>query len=110
MPRARGSCLPTSGACSAPYSRRAMAPKPWLKAYSQGVPADIDPDSYPSLLALLESSFERFATRPAFTNLGVTLNFAEVERLSRAFAAYLQSVPNLNAGDRVAIMLPNTLQ
>jgi len=87
-----------------------MALRPWLKSYSQGVPADIDPDSYPSLVALLEASFERFATRRAFTNLGTTLTFADVERQSRAFAAYLQSVHALDAGDRIAIMLPNTLQ
>src|SRR6185503_15835802 len=74
------------------------------------VPADIDPDSYPSLVALLEASFERFGTRRAFTNLGTTLTFADVERQSRAFAAYLQSVHALHAGDRIAIMLPNTLQ
>jgi long-chain acyl-CoA synthetase len=74
------------------------------------VPADIDPDRYASLVALLESSFERFAAQPAFTNFGTTLTFAEVETQSRAFAAYLQSVPGLAPGERVAIMLPNTLQ
>ena len=87
-----------------------MPPKSWLAAYSPGVPADIDPDRYPSLVALLEASFERFAAQPAFTNLGTTLMFADVERLSRAFAAYLQALPGVKAGDRVAIMLPNTLQ
>jgi long-chain acyl-CoA synthetase len=61
-------------------------------------------------VALLEASFERFAARPAFTNLGTTLSFAEVERLSRAFAAYLQSLPDAKPGDRIAVMLPNTLQ
>jgi long-chain acyl-CoA synthetase len=87
-----------------------MPAKPWLAAYSPGVPAEIDPDRYPSLVALLESSFERFAAQPAFTNLDTTLTFADVERLSRAFAAYLQALPGVKPGDRVAIMMPNTLQ
>jgi long-chain acyl-CoA synthetase len=87
-----------------------MPAKRWLAAYSPGVPAEIDPDRYPSLVALLEASFARFGAQPAFTNLGTTLTFAEVERLSRAFAAYLQSLPGLDRGDRVAIMIPNTLQ
>lgn len=87
-----------------------MPAKRWLAAYSPGVPAEIDADRYPSLVALLESSLARFAAQPAFTNLGTTLTFGEVERLSRAFAAYLQALPGLERGDRVAIMLPNTLQ
>jgi long-chain acyl-CoA synthetase len=87
-----------------------MPLKRWLAAYSPGVPAEIDPDSYPSLVALLEASFTRFAAQPAFTNLGTTMTFAEVERLSRGFAAYLQAMPGLQAGDRVAIMMPNSLQ
>jgi long-chain acyl-CoA synthetase len=87
-----------------------MPAKPWLEAYPPGVPAEIDPDRYESLVALLETSFARYAGQPAFTNLGTTLTFADVERQSRAFAAYLQSLPNLKRGDRVAIMLPNTLQ
>jgi long-chain acyl-CoA synthetase len=74
------------------------------------VPADIDADRYASLVALIESSFERFAKRAAFTNLGTTLTFADVERQSRAFAAYLQSIPGLAQGDRVSLMMPNSLQ
>ena len=66
-----------------------MPAKPWLASYSPGVPAEIDPDRHPSLVALLEASFARFGAQPAFTNLGTTLTFREVERLSRAFAAYL---------------------
>jgi long-chain acyl-CoA synthetase len=87
-----------------------MPHKPWLSAYSPGVPAEIDPDSYPSLVGLLEASFARFAAQPAFTNLDTTITFAEVERLSRSFAAYLQALPGLKPGDRVAIMVPNSLQ
>lgn len=87
-----------------------MPVKPWLAEYPQGVPAEIDVDRYESLVALLEASFVRFEKQPAFTNLDTTLTFADVERQSRAFAAYLQSLPNLKRGDRVAIMLPNSLQ
>ena len=87
-----------------------MPVKTWLGAYSPGVPAEIDPDAYPSLVALLEASFARFGAQPAFTNLGTTMTFADVERASRAFAAYLQAIPGAQSGDRVAIMVPNTLQ
>ena len=87
-----------------------MTPKPWLRAYPPGVPAEIDPDRYASLCDLLESSFARFAAAPAFVNLGTTLTFADVERSSRAFATYLQALPGVERGARVAIMLPNTLQ
>jgi long-chain acyl-CoA synthetase len=86
-----------------------MPAKRWLASYSPGVPAEIDPDRYSSLVALLEASFARFSAQPAFTNLGTTLKFRDVERLSRAFAAYLQTL-GLERGDRVAIMVPNTLQ
>jgi hypothetical protein len=74
--------------------------KPWLAAYPAGVPADIDPDRYASLAALFEQSFERFGKAPAFTNLGATLTFSDVDRLSRAFAAYLQALPGMRRGDR----------
>jgi long-chain acyl-CoA synthetase len=87
-----------------------MTDKPWLAAYPRGVPAEIDPDRYASLCELLESSFGRFADAPAFTNLGTTLTFAAAEAASRAFAAFLQSLPGITRGDRVAVMLPNTLQ
>ena len=82
----------------------------WLPHYPPGVAADIDIHRYASLKDLLEQSCARFAARPAFTNLGVSLSYAELERLSRAFAAYLQQVAGLQKGERVAIMLPNLLQ
>ncbi len=87
-----------------------MPVKRWLAEYTPGVPSEIDPDRYSSLVALLEASFARNAERPAFTNLDTTLTFGDVERASRSFAAYLQALPSLQAGDRVAIMMPNTLQ
>ena len=87
-----------------------MAAKPWLTQYPPGVPAEIDPDRYPSLPALLETAFARHAPQPAFSNLGETLTYAQIDALSRSFAAYLQGAAKLARGDRVAVMLPNLLQ
>lgn len=82
----------------------------WLKSYPAGMPAEIDPDQFGSVADLLEKLFGRFAGRPAFHNLGRTLSYAELGRLSRDFAAFLQSLPGLGKGDRVAVMSPNLLQ
>jgi len=82
----------------------------WLKNYPPGVPADINPDEIPSLQALIERSFEKFADRPAYTMLDRTLAYRDIDRLSRQLAAYLQKVARLRKGDRIAVMLPNVLQ
>jgi long-chain acyl-CoA synthetase len=87
-----------------------MIHRPWLSAYPEGVPADIDPETYPSVNALLERSFASYAESTAFSNLGVTLSFRAADTLSRDFAAYLQNEAGLNPGDRVAVMMPNLLQ
>lgn len=84
--------------------------KVWLKNYPSGVPAEINPDSYNSLVDVFEQTCKEYKDLPAFYNLGVTLTFHEIYTLSEAFAAYLQSVLNLKKGDRLAIMLPNLLQ
>jgi len=84
--------------------------KIWLKEYPQGVPAEIDINGYASLKAMLEESFEKYADLPAFSNMGTTLSFAELETHSRHFAAYLQQVLRLKKGERVALMMPNILQ
>jgi len=81
----------------------------WLAAYPKGTPAEIDPDRYSSLVAVFEESCERFADRPAFENLGVTLSFRHLERLARDFGAYLASL-GMGPGERVALMMPNLLQ
>ena len=81
----------------------------WLDSYPPGVPAEIDISPYPSLLDVLDDSCRRFADRPAYTSMGVTLTYAQLDRLSRDFAAWLQS-RGLRQGDRVALMLPNLLQ
>ena len=83
--------------------------RPWLNAYPEGIPAEIDPAGYSSLKALMERSFERFAPEPAFSNAGTRLSYAEMEELSRHFAAFLQA-RGLKRGDRIAIMMPNLLQ
>ncbi|HSD74214.1 MAG TPA: AMP-binding protein [Steroidobacteraceae bacterium] len=83
--------------------------KIWLGAYPRGAVAEIDADAYPSLTAIFEASCQRFADRPAYHNLGVTLTYAELERLTRRFAAYLCGL-GLGKGDRIALMMPNLLQ
>jgi len=83
--------------------------KTWLNAYPPGTPAEIDAAAYPSLVAMFEESCRRFAERPAYHNLGVTLTYRDVDRLSAQFGAYLQLI-GLKPGDRVALMMPNLLQ
>lgn len=78
--------------------------------YPQGVPTEIDPATYSSVLDVLDEACERFANRPAFTCMGQTLTFAELDRQARDFAAYLQNQLGLKPGERIAIQLPNTLQ
>ena len=82
----------------------------WLKNYPLGVPAEINPDEYPSLVDLIDESLQRFGPNPAFSSMGRTIDYATYDRLSRDFAAYLQEVAGLSKGDRIAIMLPNVLQ
>ncbi|MFM2240223.1 MAG: hypothetical protein RJA69_1597 [Pseudomonadota bacterium] len=86
-----------------------MTQHPWLSAYPEGVPAEIDTSGYRSLVDLMQESFRRFAERPAYSFLGRRLSFAELDRRSQQLGAYLQSL-GLVRGDRVAIMLPNVLQ
>ncbi len=81
----------------------------WLRHYPPGVPADIDPSHYPSLVAMLDESFQRFADRDACLCMGKTLTYAELDEASRAFGAWLQSL-GLAPGARVALMMPNVLQ
>jgi long-chain acyl-CoA synthetase len=81
----------------------------WLKSYPPGVPADVDYQAYRSLGDLFEKSVKQYAERPAFHNMGRTISFGELDRLSRDFAAWLQS-KGLPKGARIAIMMPNCLQ
>ncbi len=83
--------------------------KTWLQAYPPGTPGEIDVDAFRSLVEIFDASCRRFRDRPAYHNLGVTLTFGELERLSRAFAAHLLA-RGLTRGDRIALMMPNVLQ
>ncbi|NNJ73359.1 MAG: AMP-binding protein [Enterobacterales bacterium] len=82
----------------------------WLKEYPEGVPESIDPNTYNSLVEMIEESFDKFPKNVAYSNLGVNLTFAELEEKSRYFASYLQNTLHLKKGARVAIMMPNVLQ
>ncbi|MGL5285752.1 MAG: long-chain-fatty-acid--CoA ligase FadD [Aeromonas sp.] len=84
--------------------------KVWLNRYPAGVPAEIDPDKYGSLVEMFEASVAKFADLPAFVNMGETITYRRLEEQSRAFAAYLQNDLKLEKGDRVAVMMPNLLQ
>jgi len=81
----------------------------WLKHYPPGVPAEIDPARYGSLIEIFDDCFRRYASANAFACMGKTITYAELERASRAFGAFLQA-RGLKKGDRVAVMMPNVLQ
>ena len=83
--------------------------KIWLKSYPAGVPEEVDCSAYPSLVTLIEESFKRYADRSAFECMGKRMSYGELDRQSRNFAAWLQSL-GLARGARVAIMMPNLLQ
>lgn len=84
--------------------------KVWLKSYPEGVPEFIDTSEYKSLADLFEKSIAEFKDRPAYTNLGRSISFSELDELSRDFAAYLTNQGGLKKGDRIAIMMPNLIQ
>lgn len=82
----------------------------WFKNYDEKVPHEIDVNEYKNLADIMESSFSEFSDRPAFSCMGKTFTYAELDLLSRKFAAYLQNDLKLEKGSRVAIMMPNILQ
>ncbi len=85
--------------------------KVWLeKSYPPGIPSEIDPDKYSSLVEMFNKYVGIYADRPAFINMGVEITYQELEQQAKAFAAYLQQECGLKKGDRFAIMVPNTLQ
>ncbi len=83
--------------------------KIWLKSYPSGVPAEVDLSAYASLVELFEESLSQYAQRKAFVCLGKSMTYAQLDRLSRQMAAWLQA-RNLQPGARVALMMPNILQ
>ena len=84
--------------------------KIWLREYPPGVPTEVDLNEFGSLKDILEKSCRRFADLPAYSNMGVTLRYRDIDRLSRAFGAWLQQSLGLGKGERVAVMMPNILQ
>ncbi|SMC19372.1 long-chain acyl-CoA synthetase [Andreprevotia lacus DSM 23236] len=84
--------------------------RPWFESYPQGVPHDIDVHEFGSIPEVIARTVERFPERAAFINMGRSISYAEMNRLSDAFAAYLQHDLKLQRGARVALMMPNLLQ
>ncbi|MDY0067536.1 MAG: AMP-binding protein [Steroidobacteraceae bacterium] len=84
--------------------------KPWLAQYPTAVPAEIDISKFTSLQDVLASTCTRFADLPAYTSMGTSMTFRQLDEASRAFAGWLQKVAQLERGDRVGLMLPNLLQ
>ena len=84
--------------------------KVWLKSYPPGMPEEVPDPPFRSVRDLFERAFEKYPHNAAYTNMGTTLDYAELDRLSMRFACYLQSTLGLTRGERVAIMLPNILQ
>jgi long-chain acyl-CoA synthetase len=82
----------------------------WLKSYPKGIPAKVNVDEFRSIAEVFERSVKKFATRAAFVNMGTAISYAELDRLSRDFAAYLQGALKLERGARIALMMPNLLQ
>ncbi|UDL92423.1 long-chain fatty acid--CoA ligase [Mesorhizobium sp. PAMC28654] len=111
--KASAASAPATAPTKLPKALTALAAglpdKPWLKSYPKGIPAEIGALSYSSIGDLLAASCKQFADRPAFTCMGKNISYAEVERQSAAFGAYLQS-KGLPKGTRVALMMPNVLQ
>src|ERR1700754_5023889 len=81
----------------------------WLKQYPPGVPADIEPTQYASLVDLLEESFAKFADRKAFICMDKAITYREMDQASVALGACLQST-GFAKGTRIALMMPNVLQ
>ncbi|MGZ5073143.1 MAG: AMP-binding protein [Usitatibacter sp.] len=89
---------------------RTAAERVWLKSYPPGVPAEADIDAFANIREILEKSCREYATLPAFTNMGATIDYATLDRLSQDFGSWLQNAAGFAKGDRMAIMMPNLLQ
>ncbi|MBC86937.1 MAG: long-chain-fatty-acid--CoA ligase [Bdellovibrionaceae bacterium] len=84
--------------------------KAWLKSYPEGVPQSINTDQFENLRDVFEKSVSKFKDSPAYTCMGATLTFNQIDELSRNFASFLQNHTSLEKGDRIAIQMPNILQ
>ena len=83
--------------------------KPWLQHYGNDIPQSIDPYRYNNVVDIILEACERFGDKPAFSNFGVQKSYAEIEKLSRDFAAFLQKKVAVKKGDRVAVIAPNMM-
>jgi long-chain acyl-CoA synthetase len=86
-----------------------MTTRPWIATYGSRIPSHIEPCATASVTEMMESAMQRYGAKVAFRCHGEVLTFADVDRLSRDFAAYLQHVLGVRKGDRIAVMLPNIL-
>ncbi len=84
--------------------------RPWLLSYPKNIPATINVDEFPSIVSVLKNACDKYSNNPAFSNMGKTISYAEVDYLSTQFANYLLHELKLKKGDRVALMMPNILQ
>jgi len=84
--------------------------KVWLKSYPPGVPEEVDLDAYASVTDVFEQAINRFGERPCFSNMGTTLTYSDMDRYTDQLASFLQNLPGMGKGDRVAVMMPNVLQ
>ena len=83
--------------------------KPWLANYPSGIPANINPDKYSSLVEMIDETLKKYGDKPAFVCMGQELSFSELDARANEFGAYLIS-RGLEPGDKVALMMPNLLQ
>jgi long-chain acyl-CoA synthetase len=84
--------------------------KVWLKSYPPGIPEEVDLDAYASVTDVFEQAIRQFGKSPCFANMGTTLTYNEMDRYTDQLASYLQNLPGMTRGDRVAVMMPNVLQ
>ncbi|MEO0876893.1 MAG: AMP-binding protein, partial [Bacteroidota bacterium] len=86
-----------------------MTNKPWLKSYPQSIPHSVDIHEYDTLISFFAERFKAYGALPAFTSMGKTISFAELDQMSTQFGAFLHS-RGLEPGDKIALMMPNLLQ
>lgn len=84
--------------------------KPWLRSYPEGVNREIDLTPYQSVLTVIDEAIREFSDAPSFTNMGISISFRELDRMSGQFASFLQNELKLKKGDRIALQMPNLLQ
>ena len=87
-----------------------MSTYPWFQHYPNGIPHEINPNEYQSLVHLFDEGFKKYSDYPSFENMGKTISYRELETLSTNFAAFLQRDLGMSKGDRIAIQMPNLLQ